>query len=49
MKFLNKLLGRPDSEKPVMIIATGHPADDAKVPKVAKIKKSLSEILTIAD
>ena len=47
MKFLNGLLDRPDSEKPVMIIATGHPADDAKVPKVAKIKKPLSEILTV--
>ncbi len=49
MKFLNDMLGRPGSEKPVMIIAVGHPAADAKVPKVAKIKKPLSEILTVAD
>ena len=49
MKFLNALLGRPDSEKPVMIIAVGHPAEDAKVPKVAKMKKPLSEILTVAE
>lgn len=49
MKFLNKMLGRPDSEKPVMIIAVGHPAADAKVPKVAKMKKPLDEILTVAD
>lgn len=49
MKFLNGLLGRPDSEKPVMIIAAGHPASDAKVPKVAKIKKPLPEILTVID
>lgn len=49
MKFLNKLLGRPDSEKPVMIIAIGHPSADAKVPKVAKMKKPLAEILTIAE
>ena len=48
MKFLNEMLDRPGSEKPVMIIAAGHPAADAKVPAVAKIKKPLDEILTIA-
>lgn len=49
MKFLNDLLGRDASEKPVMIIAAGHPATDAKIPKVATIKKPLSDILTVAD
>ncbi|KZK77314.1 Coenzyme F420:L-glutamate ligase [Pseudovibrio sp. W64] len=49
MKFLNGMLDRPDSEKPIMIIAVGHPAEDAKVPAVAKLKKPLSEILTVAD
>ena len=49
MKFLNGMLGRPDSEKPVMIIATGHAAAHAKVPAVAKIKKPLDEILTVAE
>ncbi|MBV6636351.1 MAG: nitroreductase family protein [Mameliella sp.] len=49
MRFLNELLGRPESEKPVMILATGHPAPDAKVPAVAKIKKPLDEILTLAE
>lgn len=49
MRFLNDLLGRPDSEKPVMILAVGHPAADAKVPAVAKLKKPLEEILTVAD
>lgn len=47
MRFLNKMLGRPESEKPIMIVAVGHPADDAVVPKVAKIKKPLEEILTV--
>lgn len=46
MRFLNEALGRPDSEKPTMIIAVGHPAEDAKVPSVAKIKKPLEEIST---
>lgn len=49
MKFLNGLLGRPESEKPIMIIAVGHPAEDAKVPAVAKLKKPLEEILTVAE
>ncbi len=47
MRFLNELLGRPASEKPVMIIATGLPSDDATYPGVSAIKKPLSEILTI--
>ncbi|MEO1142866.1 MAG: nitroreductase family protein [Pseudomonadota bacterium] len=47
MKFLNRLLERPQSEKPVMILATGHAASDATVPAVAKIKKPLDEILTV--
>lgn len=49
MKFLNSLLGRPESEKPIMILAVGHPAEDALVPKVAKMKKTLDQILTVAD
>ncbi len=47
MKFLNAACGRPGSEKPVMILAVGHPAADATVPAVAKIKKPLDEILTV--
>lgn len=47
MKFLNGLCDRPDSEKPVMILAVGHAAPDATVPAVAKLKKPLSEILTV--
>ncbi len=49
MRFLNEMLSRPASEKPTMIIAVGHPADDAKIPAVAKIKKPLSEILTVEE
>lgn len=47
MKFLNNALDRPDSEKPVMILAVGHAAEDATVPAVAKMKKPLSEILKV--
>ena len=49
MRFLNALLGRPQSEKPVMILAIGHPAPDATVPAVAKIKKPLEDILTMVE
>lgn len=47
MKFLNALCDRPESEKAVMILAVGHPSEDATVPEVAKIKKPLAEILTV--
>lgn len=46
MAFLNDLLGRPKSEKPVMILAVGHPAADAVVPAAATVKKPLSEIMS---
>lgn len=47
MKFLNALCNRPDSEKPVMILTVGHPAAEAVVPAVAKLKKPLEEILSL--
>jgi nitroreductase len=46
MKFLGPLLGRPDHEKPVMILPVGWPAETATVPAVAKRKKPLDTILT---
>ena len=47
MSFLNNLCNRPKSNKPIMILTVGHPSEDATVPKVAKIKKDISEILTV--
>ena len=49
MKFLNEMCDRPDSNKPVMILAVGHPADDATVPSIAKYKKPLEDILTVQE
>ena len=46
MKFLNELCDRPENEKPIMILAVGHPADNATVPAIAKQKKPLDEIMT---
>jgi len=47
MKFLNDLCGRPSNEKPIMILPVGHPSKDAKIPKAAKSKKPLNQILTV--
>lgn len=44
MRFLNEICGRPENEKPYMILVTGQAAENATVPKQAKIKKSLEEI-----
>lgn len=46
MKSLGPLCGRPDHEKPVMILPVGYPAETATVPAVAKRKKPLDQIMT---
>jgi len=45
MGFLGEILGRPANEKPYLIVPVGHPADDCRVPRAARIKKPLAEIL----
>lgn len=37
MKFLNKILKRPENERPFLILVTGHPTDDAQVPDIDKL------------
>lgn len=44
MRFLNRVCGRPPSEKPVMIVVAGHAAADATVPLHALRKKPLEQI-----
>jgi iodotyrosine deiodinase len=44
MTFLSQALDRPQNEKPVMLIVTGYPAPDAKIPRLTR--KSLEEIAT---
>ena len=44
MGFLNTICGRPDHEKPYILLVVGHPAADAMVPAAAKRKKPLSEV-----
>ncbi len=36
MKFLNTLLGRPTTEKPLMILVVGYPAENTRVPAITR-------------
>jgi nitroreductase len=47
MKFLNEILGRPEREKPIMILVVGYPIEDARVPDIRR--KSLGEIASFID
>jgi iodotyrosine deiodinase len=44
MGFLSEILERPANEKPVLIVVTGYPAADARVPRL--VRKSLDDIAT---
>lgn len=45
MGFLRDVLGRPENEKPVLLVVTGYPAPDARVPRLERM--ALSEIVTV--
>ncbi len=36
MRFLNPILGRPDNERPFLLLVVGYPADDATVPDIER-------------
>jgi len=42
MGFLNRILGRPQHEKPFLLLVVGHPTNSAMVPNISR--KSLEEI-----
>ncbi|MEO1038002.1 MAG: nitroreductase family protein [Pseudomonadota bacterium] len=44
MSFLTEICERPATEKPMMLIVTGYPAKDARVPVHALEKKALGDI-----
>jgi nitroreductase len=44
MGFLNEILGRPESERPFLIVITGYPAGNAIVPQISKL--DLEQIAT---
>jgi hypothetical protein len=45
MAFLGKILGRPDNERPYLLIPVGYPAPGCTVPALAR--KPLEQIMTI--
>jgi len=47
MKFLNRLLDRPENERPFLILVVGHPAEGATVPEITK--KPLDQIATFVE
>ncbi len=44
MNFLNEILGRPANERPFLLVVTGYPAEDARVPEITR--KPLDAIAT---
>jgi iodotyrosine deiodinase len=44
MGFLNRILGRPESEKPFLLLVVGYPAEGAQVPVITK--KPLERVAT---
>lgn len=36
MRFLNQILGRPDNERPFLLLVVGYPSPDAKVPRITR-------------
>ncbi len=47
MIFLNRILDRPKNEKPFVLLVVGYPKKNCQIPKFAKKKKKLNEILSI--
>lgn len=47
MRFLNDLLDRPYHERPFLVLVTGYPAKDARVPEISK--KRLDQIATFRE
>jgi nitroreductase len=43
MRFLGEILGRPENERPFILIPVGYPAEDAEVPDLAR--KPVEEIV----
>jgi iodotyrosine deiodinase len=43
MKFLNQLCGRPDNEKPMILMVVGYPAENCRVPAIQR--KTAGEVM----
>ncbi len=47
MRFLGELLGRPDHERPYMLIPLGYPSADCTVPEHALARRPLDQTLVV--
>ncbi|NKB33041.1 MAG: nitroreductase family protein [Pseudomonadales bacterium] len=47
MKFLNKILDRPDTERPLMVLVVGYPEENAQVPAISR--KTLDQFTSFHD
>ncbi len=47
MNFLNKILKRPNNEKPFVLLVVGQPKDRCKIPLFAQKKKVFSKITSV--
>ena len=47
MAFLNGILGRPDNERPFVLIPVGYPAADCTVPSAAIVNNPLDEVMVV--
>ena len=47
MSFLNKILKRPSNEKPFVLLVIGYADSNCQIPKFAKQKKRLNQIISI--
>ena len=47
MKFLNKILNRPNTERPIMILVVGYPEKNARVPNISR--KTLEQFTSFQD
>ena len=47
MGFLNEVLGRPDHERPFLLIPVGYPTDDCRVPKMALQRRPRDDVMVV--
>lgn len=47
MKFLCEVLGRPETERPFLLIPVGYPTDDCMVPAKASLRRPLEQVMTV--
>jgi nitroreductase len=45
MRFMKEILGRPDNERPFVLIPVGYPSPEAEVPDIALERKPLDDVV----